>query len=93
LARVCDEFENTKNINLVEDRLDGSSNFNSWNSRLQFTFEEKDLLWVIQECLPETTIDEEKEERKEDDVKERKIIFYSSSYIEGASSKYQDDKR
>jgi hypothetical protein len=33
--------------------------------------------------LFETTIDEEKEERKEDDVKVRKIIIYSSSYIEG----------
>jgi hypothetical protein len=48
---------------------------------------------VIQKCLRETIIDEEDEERKEDDVKGRKIIFYSSSYIEGPTSKYQDDKR
>jgi hypothetical protein len=48
---------------------------------------------VIQKGLPETTTDEEKEERKKDVVKEMKIIIYSSSYIEGPTSKYQDDKR
>jgi hypothetical protein len=78
---------------LVEDRLNGSSNFNSWKSRLQVTLKKKDLLWAIQKPFTETTIDEEKEERKEDDVKARKIIIYSSSYIEGSASKYQDDKR
>jgi hypothetical protein len=69
--------ENMKNKTLVEDRLDGSSNFSSWKSRLQITLEENDLLSVIQKTLPETTIDEEKEIRKEDDVKVRKIIIYS----------------
>jgi hypothetical protein len=93
LARVCEESENMMNKTLVEDRLDGSSNFSSWKSRLQVTLEEEDLLWVIQKGLPETATDEEKEERKEDDVKARKIIIYSSSYIEGPASKYQDDKR
>jgi hypothetical protein len=62
-----------KNRTLVEDRLDGSSNFSSWKSRLQITLEEDDLLSVIQKTLPETTTDEEKEEWKEDDVKARKI--------------------
>jgi hypothetical protein len=62
---------------LVEDRLDGSSNFSSWKSRLQITVEEDDLLSVIQKALPETTTDEEKEEWKEDDIKARKIIIYS----------------
>jgi hypothetical protein len=66
-----------KNRTLVEDRLDGSSNFRPWKSRLQITLEEEDLLWTIQKPLPETTTDEEKEERKEDDVKARKIIIYS----------------
>jgi hypothetical protein len=65
------------NKTLVKDRLDGSSKFSSWKSRLSVTFEEEDLLWVIQFVLPETTTDEEKEERKEDDVKARKIIIYS----------------
>ena len=64
---------------LVEDRIDGSSKFNSWKSRLQITLEEEDLLWVLPKALPETTTDEMKEERKEDDVKARKIIIYSSS--------------
>jgi hypothetical protein len=65
-----------RNVTLVEDRLDGSSNFSSWKSRLQITLEEDDLLSVIQKALPETTTDEEKEEWKEDDVKARKIIIY-----------------
>jgi hypothetical protein len=58
LARVCEESENMVNKTLVEDRLDGSSNFSSWKSRLQVTLEEEDLLWVIQKGLPETTTDE-----------------------------------
>jgi hypothetical protein len=66
-----------RNRTLVEDRLDGSSNFSSWKSRLQITLEEDDLLSVIQKALLETTIDEEKEEWKEDDVKAREIIIYS----------------
>jgi hypothetical protein len=69
--------ENMKNMTLVEDRLDGSSNFSSWKSRLQVTLEEDDLLSVIQKTLPETTTDEEKEIRREEDVKARKIIIYS----------------
>jgi hypothetical protein len=65
-----------KNGTLVEDRLDGSSNFSSWKSRLQITFKEDDLLSVIQKTLPKTATDEEKEIRKEDDVEARKIIIY-----------------
>jgi hypothetical protein len=69
LVRVCEESENMMNRTLVEDRLDRSSNFSSWKSRLQITLEEEDLLSVIQMALLETVIDEEKEERK--------IIIYS----------------
>ena len=66
-----------RNITLVEDRLDGSSNFSSWKSRLQITLEEDDLLSLIEKTLPETTTDEEKDDWKADDVKARKIIIYS----------------
>jgi hypothetical protein len=68
-----------KNITLVEDRLDGASNFYSWKSRLQVTLEEDDLLDVVLviKTLPDTTTDEEKKIRKEEDVKARKIIIYS----------------
>ena len=62
---------------MVEDRLDGLSNFSSWKSRLQITLEEDDLLSLIEKTLPETTTNEEEEEWKEDDVKARKIIIYS----------------
>jgi hypothetical protein len=65
-----------RNKTLVEDRLDGTSNFRSWNSRLHITLEEDDLLRLIENTLPATTIDEEKVEWKEDDVKARKIIIY-----------------
>jgi hypothetical protein len=66
-----------RNKNLVEDRLDGSSNFNSWKSRLHITLEESDLLRLIEKTLPATSTDEEKAEWKTDDVKARKIIIYS----------------
>jgi hypothetical protein len=66
-----------RNKTLVEDRLDGSSNFSSWKSRLHITLEESDLLRLIEKTLPATTTDEEKVEWKADDVKARKIIIYS----------------
>jgi hypothetical protein len=66
-----------RNKTLVEDRLDGSSNFSSWKSRLHITLEESDLLSLIEKTLPATTTDEEKVEWKTDDVKARKIIIYS----------------
>jgi hypothetical protein len=66
-----------RNKTLVEDRLDGSSNFSSWKSRLHITLEESDLLKLIEVTLPATTTDEEKAEWKTDDVKVRKIIIYS----------------
>jgi superfamily I DNA and RNA helicase len=78
LVRVCEGSENMRNIALVEDRLDGSSNFSSWKSRLHITLkEDDDLLSVIQNVLPGTTTNEDKEEWKEDDIKARKIIIYS----------------
>jgi hypothetical protein len=62
-----------RNKTLVEDRLDGSSNFSSWKSRLHITLEEDDLLSLIHTTLPETTTNEEKEYG----VKARKISIYS----------------
>jgi hypothetical protein len=65
------------NRTLVEDRLDGSTNFSSWKSRLQITLEENDLLSLIEKTLPETTIDEERVDWTADDAKARKTIIYS----------------
>jgi hypothetical protein len=65
------------NKNLVEDRLDGSSNFSSWKSRLQITLEENDLLSLIEKTLPKTKTDEENADQKTDNVKARKTIIYS----------------
>jgi hypothetical protein len=69
--------EKMKNITLVEDRHDGSSNFNSWKLRLQVALEEDELLDVVKFFLPDIATDEEKNIRKEEDVKARKIIIYS----------------
>jgi hypothetical protein len=66
-----------KNITLVEDRLDGASNFSPWKSKILFTLEEDDLLDVTTKALPTTTTDIEKKIRNEEDVKVRKIIIYS----------------
>jgi hypothetical protein len=66
-----------RNKTLVEDRLDGSNNFNSWKSRLHITLEESDLLKLIEGTLPATTTDEKMVEWKTYDVKARKIIIYS----------------
>jgi hypothetical protein len=66
-----------RNKTLVEDRLDGTSNFNSWKSRLHITLEESDLLRLIEKTLPATSTNKEKVEWKADDVKARKIIIYS----------------
>jgi hypothetical protein len=66
-----------RNKTLVEDRLDGSSNFNSCKSRLQITLEEDDLLSLIEKTLPATATDDEKADWKANDVKARKIIIYS----------------
>ena len=61
----------------MEDRLDGSSKFSSWKSRLQITLEEDDLLSLIEKTLPKSATDEEKDDWNADDVKARKIIIYS----------------
>jgi hypothetical protein len=53
-----------RNKTLVEDRLDGSSNFSSWKSRLRITLEESDLLRLIEGTIPATTTDEEKAEKE-----------------------------
>jgi hypothetical protein len=69
-----------KKKTLVEDRLDGESNFSPWKSKLLVTLEEYDLLDVTIKTLPTTTSDIEKKIRKEEDVKARKIIIYSVRY-------------
>jgi hypothetical protein len=74
-----------RNKTLVEDRLDGSSNFNSWKSRLHITLEESDLLKLIEGTLPATTTDEKKAKWKIDDVKARKIMFYSMTPLLSSS--------
>jgi hypothetical protein len=70
-----------KNKTLVEDRLDGASNFSAWKSRLQVTLEEDDFLDVVTKTLPATAVDEEKKIRKEEDVKARDHILSKISSL------------
>jgi hypothetical protein len=65
-----------KNRTLVEDSLDGASNFIPWKSKLLVTLEEDDLLYVTTKVLPDTATDIEKRIRKEEDFKARKISIY-----------------
>jgi hypothetical protein len=69
------------NKTIMEDKLDGSSNFKFLEDKTS----EENLSWVLQKTkgLPETVIDE----WKEDDDKTRKPVIYTSSYIEGPASK------
>ena len=62
---------------LVEDRLDGATNFNSWKSRLLITLEESDLMKFVEEVVPKPEYALEKSQWKKNDAKARKIIIYS----------------
>jgi hypothetical protein len=42
---------------LVEDRLDGTTNFSSWKSRLLITLEESEQMKCVEELVPESTDD------------------------------------
>lgn len=85
------EYANHEEQTLVEDRLDGLSNFSSWKSRLHITLEEDDLLSVIQFFLPESVTDEEKEikiasivdvdpkpHQRNEDIQDEAFLFIST---------------
>jgi hypothetical protein len=79
---------------LVEDRLDGTSNFSSWKSRLHITLEKDDLLRLIGKTLLTTTTNEEKVEWKANDVKARKRTICSIRdqllpYISNMNTSYE----
>jgi hypothetical protein len=75
-----------RNKTLVEDRLDGSSNFSVWKSRLQITLKEDDLLSVIQKVLPESATDEERQlanvapepHQRDEDIIDEAFLFIST---------------
>jgi hypothetical protein len=62
---------------LVEDRLDGTTNFISWKSRLLITLEESELMKCVEEFVPELDDDAEKLQWRKNDAKDRKIIICS----------------
>jgi hypothetical protein len=63
---------------MIEDKLDGSSNFKFLGDKTS----NENLLWVIQKVLPESI-----DEWKEDNDNTRNPIIYKGSYIEGPASK------
>jgi hypothetical protein len=62
---------------LVEDRLDGTTNFSSWKSRLLITLKESDLMKYVEEVILESIDDAKKSQWRKNDAKARKIIIYS----------------
>ena len=60
----------------VEGRLDGTSNFNSWKSRV-LILEENDLLKFVNEDVPEPKEESEKAQWKKNDARARRIFVDS----------------
>ena len=58
----------------VEDRLDRTSNFISWKSRVLRILEENDLLKYVNENVPEPKEEGEKAQWKKNDARERRIL-------------------
>ena len=61
----------------VEDRLDGTSNFSSWKSRVLLILKENDLLKFMNENVPEPKDEAEKAQWRKNDARERRILVDS----------------
>ena len=61
----------------VEDRLDGTSNFNSWKSRVLLILEENDLLKFVNEDVPKLEEEAEKTQWRKNDARARRILVDS----------------
>jgi hypothetical protein len=58
----------------VEDRLEGSKNFISWNHRLQMILDENDLLEHVTVGVPEPKEEEQKTKHKKNENKAKRIM-------------------
>ena len=61
----------------VEDRLDGTSNFSSWKSRVLFILEENDLLKFVNGDVPEPEEEAKKAQWKKNNARARGILVDS----------------
>ena len=61
----------------VEDHLDGATNFISWKSRVLLILEEKDLLKLVNEKVPEPDAEEDKCHWRKSDARARRILVDS----------------
>ena len=61
----------------VEDRLDGTSNFSSWKSRVLLILEENDLLKFMNENVPEPKDEAKKAQWKKKNARARRILVDS----------------
>ena len=60
---------------MVEDRLEGASNFIPWKSRVLLLLEENDLLQFVKEKVPEPEAEEDKPRWRKDDAKARERMM------------------
>ena len=65
----------------VEDRFDGISNFNSWNSRVLLILEEKYLFKFVNEKVPTPEEEAEKTQWRKNDARTRRILVDSVKTI------------
>jgi hypothetical protein len=61
----------------AEDRLEGSSNFNSWKDRVFKILEESDLYEMVTMVVEETATNAGREAYKKRQAKAKRVIFYS----------------
>jgi hypothetical protein len=61
----------------AEDRLEGASNFNAWNSRILNILEESDLDELVTRVIEEPTSNTDREAYNKRQAKAKRVIFYS----------------
>ena len=59
---------------MVEDRLEGASNFIPWKSRVLLLLEENDLLQFVKAKVPKPEAEEDKSCWRKDDAKAKRIL-------------------
>ena len=62
---------------IVEGRLDGATNFKSWNTRILFILDENDIQNYVKENVSKPKNDEEKTRHKKNEAKDKMILIDS----------------
>lgn len=64
----------------IEDRLDGSTNFKSWNTRILFILEHNEIEDNVKIVIHEPTDNEGKSKHKKNEAKAKRILVNSVKY-------------